>query len=744
MQSKQRVSIGLSIVVLALSLFPDIAVAANPLTLEQILGPAFPSELVAARNADRVAWIAYERGLRNVYTAAAPDFKPVRVTNNNEDDGNDLTGLSISDDGAVVAYVRGHTPNSAGWIANPTSDPKGVERATWAVKTQGGQPRKVALTGSPVLSPDGRWVLFMKDGQFYRAAVDPQDAHSDADKGTQPFFVVYGTNSNPHWSPDSTKIAFVSNRTDHSFIGVYDLGQQKISYMAPSVDHDTSPSWSPDGRQLAFIRRPGTPFGLQERGGNAGAQQGRGRRGGQQPPAAAAQPQMRGTPTRAPGLTQAVLPGGYTLAFYVADVATGKAREFWHNAPDERMFSTINNIQWAGNVVLFTRPTEEWSRYYTVPVAGGVKPPNLLPTGDGLVENISLTDDGKYLYFGSNAGDIDRRHIWRVPTEGGPAEQVTSGHDVECEPAVLASGKQVALFFAGPKHPKSVAVVSAAGGKPNVIFPDFKGFPFDEQVVPENVQLKAADGKEFHNQLFLPAGLKPGERRPALIFVHGGPMRQMLLGYHYMFFYHMAYAVNQYLANQGYVVLSVNYRGGIGYGRRFQNAPQRGRAGNSEYQDVRAAGEYLRDRPDVDPKRIGIWGLSYGGLLTAQALARNSDIFCAGVDMAGVHLWGDPLNPSDVGYQSSPSSQIDKWKSPVLLIHGDDDRNVAFSQTTGLVQLLRAHNVYHELIVFPDDVHDSLLNHRWMTAFHATDDFLKRFVKDRSPPSGNKVESGRE
>ena len=80
----------------------------------------------------------------------------MRLTNNNEDDGNDLTGLSISDNGEVVAYVRGHTPNSTGWIANPTSDPKGAS-ATWAVKTRGSQPRKVALTGNPALSPDGRW-----------------------------------------------------------------------------------------------------------------------------------------------------------------------------------------------------------------------------------------------------------------------------------------------------------------------------------------------------------------------------------------------------------------------------------------------------------------------------------------------------------------------------------------------------------------------------------------------------------
>ena len=175
MRSKPRLWVGLLVAVLTGSLIPDsAAAAANQFTLEQILSPAFPYDLVSARKADRIAWIAYERGLRNVYTAAEPDFKPVRLTINNEDDGNDLTGLSISDDGEVVIYVRGHTPNGNGWVANPTSDPKGGERATWAVKTRGGTPRKVAPTGNPLLSPDGRWVLFMKDGQFYRAAVDPQ------------------------------------------------------------------------------------------------------------------------------------------------------------------------------------------------------------------------------------------------------------------------------------------------------------------------------------------------------------------------------------------------------------------------------------------------------------------------------------------------------------------------------------------------------------------------------------------
>ena len=217
------------------------------------------------------------------------------------------------------------------------------------------------------------------------------------------------------------------------------------------------------------------------------------------------------------------------------------------------------------------------------------------------------------------------------------------------------------------------------------------------------------------------------------MFVHGGPVRQMLLGYHYMHFYHVAYAVNQWLASRGYVVMSVNYRSGIGYGKSFRTAPNTGGRGNAEYQDVLAGGKYLQSRPDVDPNRVGIWGLSYGGVLTAQALARNSDVFKVGVDLAGVHLWGSSLDPDNVSYQSSAISAIDTWKSPVLLVHGDDDRNVQFSQTTGLVQLLRAHNVYHELIVFTDDTHEPLLHKRYLYAFNRLEEFIGRFLKGTPP-----------
>jgi dipeptidyl-peptidase-4 len=736
MSPKHRIWLGLIAVTIALAIMPG-ASAQKKFTIEKILSPAYPFELVAAKKADRIAWLAYEGGRRNVYTAAAPDFTPVRLTSNLADDGNDLTSLSISDDGSVVTFVRGHAPNREGWIANPTSDAKGGERAVWARRTSGGRPWKLVVAGNPALSPDGRWVAFAKEGQIHRVPVNRQGALSDTDKGDTPLFRAFGANGNPRWSPDSTRLAFVSNRGDHTFIGVYDVARQKITYLAPSVDHDTSPTWSPDGQRIAFIRRPGTPFGLQVQAGGQGPgrQGGPGRQSGP-PPGVTGRGQAGGEGAqqgpRVPGLMRATFKGGYTLSFWVGEVETGQAREFWHNAPNDTQFTAINSIQWAGEHVIFSAEPEQWIRYYSVPVAGGATEPITLTPGEGMVENIWLSSDGQQLFYCTNAGDIDRRHIWKVPTRGGAAVQLTTGEEIETYPAALASGSKVAVLHATAKQPQSVALIPASGGKAQVIFPTLpKDFPLAEQVVPENVTLTAEDGLKFNNQLFLPADLRPGERRPALIFVHGGPQRQMLLGYHYRHFYHMAYAINQYMANQGYVVLSVNFRSGIGYGKDFRNAERRGARGNSEYQDVLAAGKYLQSRQDVDPKRVGIWGLSYGGILTAQALARNSDIFAAGVDIAGVHLWGNSVDPKEVSYQSSSISQIEKWKSPVLLIHGDDDRNVAFSQTTGLVQLLRAHNVYHELIVFPDDVHDFLLHSRWLTSFHAMDDFFRRFLKGK-------------
>lgn len=724
-----------ALVALALAVSPS---AQSPRTAADYVSPAYPFGLVAAKTTDRLAWISYDEGKRNVYTAVGPDFKPVRLTSFMDDDGVDLTDLSLSADGSVAVFVRGHARNRDGWVANPLSNPDGTERAIWAVRTSGGAPFRLAEidTGAPVLSPDGRHALYVKNGQIYNAPVVSTPGKTPRDRGEVPFITVFGQNGTPRWSPDSSRFAFVSNRTDHSFIGVYELATHRITWMAPDVDRDTSPTWSPDGSRVAFIRRPGLPFGQQQQQGAAGVgnpagpaaagrQGGQGGRGGGGAGG--------GTGLQIPGLFRAEFRGGGTLAFWVADVKSGEATEFWRHDPAGTTFRNINAIQWAGDHVIFTTqmPDDEWDRYFSVAVDGSTKDPVMITTTDGIIEDassINLSPDGKTLYYTTNHGDIDRRDIFAVATAGGTPRQVTETPAIETQPVPLPSGR-VAVLYADYRVPQSVGVVPASGGSATVVYPTLPArYPLAAHVEPTNVTLEASDGVKFNNQLFLPRDIKPGEKRPAMVFVHGGPQRQMLLGYHYRHVYHMFYGINQWLADKGYIVLSVNFRRGVGYGRSFRNAPNSGGQGNAEYLDVLAAGQYLHSRPDVDTARVGIWGLSYGGVLTAQALARNSDLFAAGVDLAGVHLWGSSLDPESVSFKSSPIGAIDGWRSPILLQHGDDDRNVAFTQTTGLVQMLRARDIEYELIVFPDDVHDSLVHSRWIYIFERMEQFLKKHL----------------
>jgi dipeptidyl aminopeptidase/acylaminoacyl peptidase len=263
------------------------------------------------------------------------------------------------------------------------------------------------------------------------------------------------------------------------------------------------------------------------------------------------------------------------------------------------------------------------------------------------------------------------------------------------------------------------------------------------------VVFRAADGTIVHGQLFQQPG--GAARKPAVVFVHGGPPRQMLLGWHYMDYYTNSYAMNQYLASKGFVVLAVNYRLGIGYGHDFHHPAHAGATGASEYLDVKAGGLYLRSLGDVDPKRIGIWGGSYGGFLTALALGRNSDIFAAGVDLHGVHDFTTPESGAgrafaaasqgahfnsppdaqramDVAWQSSPVSSVKTWKSPVLLIQGDDDRNVRFHQTVDLARRLATQGVSFEELVLPDEIHGFLRHASWLTADSATARFFDRVL----------------
>ncbi|MBN1223981.1 MAG: S9 family peptidase, partial [Candidatus Aminicenantes bacterium] len=634
----------------------------------------------------------------NVWTAAAPDFLPVNLTGFVRNEVFEIPSVRITDDGSIVVYVRDGNPNRQGWVINPTSNPDGVEQAIWAIDVRSKKSWKVTSGNDPVLSPDGKWILITKGGAIFRASLE-QPASSGQTSPPKQLFKAQGQNGDPKWSPDGQKIAFVSRREDHNFIGVYDSAKHKITWMAPGVDRDSNPCWTADGRQIVFFRRPGAQFNEI--------------------------PTFREMPE---------------TAIWIADAETGKGRELWKQAPDEKpRYHTIRELYVTANDrVLFTAEHDNWYHVFSLPFSGG-EPVDLTP-GEGFVEHTDISGDGKTLYFSSNLADIHGRHIWKVPTAGGKAAQLSQGATIGTYPVALSTGTKIAFLYATATYPTSVAAISVDGGKPELIASKTppEGFPIDALVIPELVIVKAEDGLEIPCQLFLPKDIKAGEKRPAVIYTHGGPIRQMLLGWHYMHFYSEAYGINQYFANKGYVVLSINYRSGIGYGRSFRNAENCGWQGAAEHQDLVAGAKYLQSRPDVDPGRIGLWGLSYGGVMTAMGLARNSDIFKVGVDMAGVHDWSQfsrrmgraPEEMIKTAYESSAVASVDTWTSPVLFIHGDDDRNVPFSQTTDLVQKLRTKGDVHiELLIYPDEPHEILEYGSRMEAYNATFDFINKFLK---------------
>ncbi len=668
-------------------------------TLEQIMGSPFPSGLVAAPVDGKIAWVFNIRGARNIWVAQAPDFAARQLTAYLEDDGQALGSLRWTPDGATLVYVRGGGPNRAGELPNPLSLPEGVSRDIWAVDFAGGEPRKLAEGASPAIAPSGDGVAFSRGGDLWWVPLEGGDAEA--------LVKSRGSSGSLRWSPDGTKLAFVSGRGDHSYIGVYDRGSKLITWLEPGVDRDSNPAWSPDGDRVAFIRTPAS-----SRRGLFG-------------PRRTAQP----------------------WSIRVADVETGEGREVWR--ADEGTGSAFrgvvasNQIHWSeGDRIVFPWEKDGWTHLYAVPVSGGAA--RLLTPGAFEVEYVTMGPDRRVVLYNSNTGDIDRRDLWSVSAAGGEPRQLTRGEEIEWSPTFVTDGDgSIALLRSDARIPAHVALRDGSGSVRALAgetLPD--DFPTSSLVVPQQVIFNAADGMPIHAQLFVPRDARPGDGRPAVLFFHGGSRRQMLLGWHYSSYYHNAYALNQYLANRGYVVMSVNYRSGIGYGMEFREALNYGATGASEFNDVLGAGLYLRNRPEIDPRKIGLWGGSYGGYLTALGLARASDLFAAGVDLHGVHDWNivirnfqpsyDPLElqaAARLAFESSPMASIDTWRSPVLLVHGDDDRNVPFSETVDLVEALRSQGVPFELIVFPDEVHSFTLHRRWAEAYSAAAEFFDKHLR---------------
>jgi dipeptidyl aminopeptidase/acylaminoacyl peptidase len=684
------------------------APAQSAFTLEQVMSFSFPSGLTASAHSNRVAWSVDTKGVRNVWVADGPDFNRTAraVTRYTADNGQPIASLRLTPDGKTVIYALGSELNEAGDSANPDSSTKGAKQQVFAldIGAKNAAPRLLGEMGCPEegcedveISPDGKWALWSAKKKLWLASVDGKQPGKELAE-------IRGASAQPKWSPDGKRIVLVSDRDDHSFIAIYDFDGKSVRYLAPSVDKDSMPRWSPDGKWILFVRTAGT------------------------------QQKLPLIPVR---------PEPWSL--WIADAVTGVGRLLWRSGsrPEDSLPELSADVSLnvaADRRVIFASEQDGRNHLYSIPASGGA--PTLLTPGDFDVEDVTLSTDKSFVIYSSNQDDVDRRHLWQVAVSGGTPLALSSGETMEWTPVQTGDGKNILFLGSTATTPAMPYVVTAKGREMIGTFP--AEFPSASLVTPRQVVFKSDDGLTIHGQLFLPR--KSEGKVPGLVFMHGGPIRQMMLGFHYMDYYHNAYAENQYLASRGFAVLSVNYRLGVMYGRAFREPPNTVWRGAAEYKDVVAAGHYLQSMPEVDAEKIGLWGGSYGGFLTAMGLAHNSDLFKAGVDYHGVHDWSVflterpyfgnvALRPPDadeavkLAWSSSPNSSVEKWKSPVLLIHGDDDRNVPFSQSVDLVQRLRAQHVPFEQLIMPDEIHGFLRWQSWIRAYMATADFFTRTLQ---------------
>jgi dipeptidyl aminopeptidase/acylaminoacyl peptidase len=686
------------------SCFVSFALSAQSFTLEQALSAPFSSQLTAAPAQGAFAWITNEQGSRNLWVATrnadGKTYSSQQLTKYSQDDGIEIGDIAWTSDAEFIVYVRGgdfEFPERP--APNPDLLAEGVDQEIWIISAHGGEPRKLTTGRAPTISPNGEEIVYLLKGQIWAMSLKDPNAKPEQILHTR------GSASSLQWSPDGKSLAFVSNRGDHSFIGLYQPDTKLLRYLDPGTDHDGHPVWSPDSKGIAFVRVP-----YHKREDLFG-------------------PERTGLP----------------WSIRVVDIATGQGREIWR--AKEGVGSVFHEAQgrsqlyWtsAGSII-FPWEADGWLHLYSIALSGGEA--KLLTPGQFEVDSVAASHDGKTIVYSSNQNDMDRRHVWKLDTASGHVGELTRGEGIETSPVIASDGQEIAVLRSDARVPIRPAVIGANGdlrdlaqqAEPAV-------FPAASFVVPQQVIFSSADGMRIHGQLFLPKNAGDGHH-PAVVFFHGGSRRQMLLGWHYMEYYSNAYGMNQYLASLGYIVLSVNYRSGIGYGEAFREAVNYGATGGSEFNDVLGAGLYLRSRSDVDAAHIGVWGGSYGGYLTALALARASDMFAAGVDLHGVHDWNlelgnwlpayDPAadpQAARTAWLSSPLSSINTWRSPVLLIQGDDDRNVQFSQTIQLAEALRKQKVDVEELVFPDEIHDFLLHRDWLAAYSAGAEFFSKHLK---------------
>lgn len=637
-----------------------------------------------------IAYVSREATDRNIYFMRIGE-PARRIANFAGDDGQELDELAVSKTGGAVAFVRGNVPNGQGDVPNPANSPDPPQQEVWIVGSKDDAPRFLGAGSDPQFTPEDQRIIWSaKEGVM--GATVKWEAGRLLSVGSPEEYLA-GQLQNIHFSPDGQRIAYQRN----GGIEVYDLALRSAVVIPHTGATDEGPIWAPDSRHIAFLRQP---LGSRQRGDRAAGT-------GDCDVYSYCKPAISDQP----------------WSIWATDVSEPQPHQVWKaDAGVGSVYYRLDQVYspsqhgdqlfWSlDDRIAFVWEKDGWRHLYSVPVAGGSA--TLLTPGEGEVETAALSLDRKHLIYTNNIGDLDRRHLSTVAFDGTPAKSVTTGETSQWAPGPLADGK-LAYIAGGWSEPPVVMVRDASGAAKAAGLPRVPAsFPSAQLVKPELVKFPASDGQPSFGYLIVP----PHPTGCAIVFSHGGIRRAMIPGFHYLDIYSYFYEMNEYLASRGCVVLSVDHRSGIMHGEAFRNAPGWGFAKNSEMFDFVGGAKYLLARKDVDASRgVGIYGLSWGGYVTSTALSQHSDIFKVGFDMAGVHAAID-----DSRQKNSALGNIETWNSPVLLIQGDDDRNVSINDGIALAEAMRAKRPNVEFVdrVIPGETHDMYLTFRHLVELYS-------------------------
>jgi dipeptidyl aminopeptidase/acylaminoacyl peptidase len=689
------------------------AAASEPFAVEELLAIPAVHDIVSSPDG-AIAWVEQANGVRNIYVAGPPAYAARRVTDYRQDDGANITLVGFVPGATHLVFKRGTTG------FNPANLPDPPQEMLHVLSLQDGSIRRLddgddAALGTPVVAPDGAELLATKGGEVWSYSLKSARA-------PQRLFTTRGDITELLFSPDGTRLAFVSDRSryqrgDYAFVGVFDRKARSVTYMAPGVGVDQNPIWSPDGRRLGFIR-----VGFEPRTWRFSRQR-----------------------------------EGAPFSVIVADAASGEGGAVWtapigygsqFNGFDASGYTGLggtNNLLWlADDTLVFPYERTGWKLLYAVTATGGEA--RLLTPGVFEIDGVALSPDrSTIVYWANSEADPHRLDLYSMSLRNSlqPRRLAGSAEGGMRHDAQFTAANALLYRHAGPFVPERLVLYADAGRAQQISTGPRPGDPLTKKAVDaEVVTFKSLDGLPISAVLYR-SKPRPGQtRQPAIVHAHGGSRSKVYPTWRTGFSYAQ---VLHYLASRGYVVLSVNYRSGTGYGLDFREPESYGGRGAGDVQDFIAAAQFLKEHvPQVDPAKIAIYGHSYGGHIVSNALAR-SDVFAAGVDSAGVGDWVVELEKDfgkslqfnipqryeleQLAHASSAISIIDEWgEEPILFLNGDHDGSAAMQPMLELYLALQRRGKTVDALVMPGEAHSLQLYRNQVAYLRKIEQFLREHV----------------